>query len=270
MLRLDQLLVERGLASSRQRAKELIEGGQVLVNGVRVEKPSAKTALDASLAIVGDTLPYPSRAGLKLEKALRVFAVAVSGKTALDVGASTGGFTSCLLQAGASRVYAVDVGQDQLVPELRKDPRVWVFEKTDIRGLTPQQLPSLADLATVDVSFISLTKVFPHVRELLKPDADIIALIKPQFETGGVGLSKHGVIRNPEVHLTFLPNLVKNLQGEDLGLLGFDVSPISGMKGNLEFLAHFRVGAPVQDASALVKEVIRGAWASSQGKDEGR
>lgn len=267
MLRLDQLLVERGLVPSRQRAKELIVGGEVWVNGRKVEKPSAKTAVDASLEIVGKTLPYPSRAGLKLEKALQVFAVEVQGKTCLDVGASTGGFTSCLLQAGAGRVYAVDVGQDQLVPELRADRRVLVLEKMDIRDLTPEQLPSLADLATIDVSFISLTKVFPAVCALLKAGADLIALIKPQFETGGAGLNKRGVIRDPEVHLKYLPPLMQRLQAENVGLLGFTFSPITGMEGNLEFLAHFRKGAPVRDAADLVARVIREGWAARQGKD---
>ncbi|HOB40027.1 MAG: TlyA family RNA methyltransferase [Limnochordia bacterium] len=266
MIRLDQLLVRRGLAPSRQRAKELIAEGQVLVNGVKAVKPSYQAPADAVLEILGEPLPYPSRAGLKLERALEVFAVEVTGRTALDVGASTGGFTSCLLRAGARKVYGVDVGQDQLVPELRSDPRVVVMEKTNIRDLTPEQLPELADLATIDVSFISLTKVFPHVRALLKPGADVIALIKPQFETGGVGLSKHGVIQDPRIHLTYLPPLVNELQGQDLGLLGFEPSPISGLKGNLEFLAHFRLGAAVRDASHVVAEAIRAGWDRQSGK----
>jgi 23S rRNA (cytidine1920-2'-O)/16S rRNA (cytidine1409-2'-O)-methyltransferase len=266
--RLDQVLVERRFAPSRQRAKELIISGQVLVGGEKSSKPGVRVPADADIEVLGQPLSYPSRAGLKLEKGLRVFDVQVRGKTALDVGASTGGFTSCLLQAGAHTVYAVDVGQDQLVPELREDPRVHVFEKTNIRDLTPEKLPSLVDVATIDVSFISLTKVFPHVRDLLNPQADVIALIKPQFETEGVGLSKHGVILDREVHLAFLPPLVNRLQGEDLGLLGFDISPISGAKGNLEFLAHFRVGAEVRDATALVSRVIRAGWDLEQGKDE--
>lgn len=267
MPRLDQLLVELKLAPSRQRAKELITGGQVLVDGMKTVKPSAQVSAHASIEIVGGSLPYPSRAGLKLEKALQVFDVQVTGKTVLDVGASTGGFTSCLLQAGAAKVYAVDVGHGQLAVELRSDPRVLVLEDTDIRLLTAEGLPSLAEAATVDVSFISLTKVFPHVKALLKPGSDLIALIKPQFETGGVGLSKHGVIRDYRVHLTYLPPLVNELQGSDLGLLGFAASPISGMKGNLEFLAHFRLGEAVRDAAELVSQVIRDAWGAGQRKD---
>ncbi|NMB01848.1 MAG: TlyA family RNA methyltransferase [Firmicutes bacterium] len=257
--RLDQILVERGLAASRQRAKELVRQGQVVVEGRQLTKPSSVVQVDADVEILGTPLLYPSRAGLKLEKALELFQVDVCGLVALDVGASTGGFTSCLLQAGAKRVYAVDVGQDQLVPELKTDPRVYVFEKTNIRDLTPDKLPSLVDLATIDVSFISLTKVVPAVCQLLNPHSQVIALVKPQFETEGVGLNKHGVILDPKIHLTYLPPLINQLQ-EDLGLLDFACSPISGMKGNLEYLAHFRLGAPRLDATEKVCEVIRTGW----------
>lgn len=259
-MRLDRLLVERGFASSRQRAKELLTQGQVMVNGKYSTKPSLDVPYGATIEIFGAPLSYPSRGGLKLEKALRVFGVDVCGRVALDVGASTGGFTSCLLRAGAQLVIAVDVGQDQLVQELRHDPRVRVFERTNIRDLTPDQIPALADLATVDVSFISLTKVLPHVRSLLTPSGEVIALIKPQFETEGVGLSKHGVIQDQSIHCTYLPPLINKLQGDNFGLLGFDSSPISGAKGNLEYLAHFRLGAEIQDATALVLGVIRAAW----------
>lgn len=258
--RLDQVLVERGLVPSRQRAKELILQGQVLVKGHVQTKPSIKVQLDADIELLGQLLKYPSRAGLKLEKALEIFRIDVQGRVAIDVGASTGGFTSCLLQAGARRVYAVDVGQDQLVPELRADPRVWVFEKTNIRDLTPDKLPSLVDLATIDVSFISLTKVMPPVRPLLTSNAEVIALIKPQFETEGEGLNKHGVIVDPKVHFVHLPPLINRLQGDGLGLLNFACSPISGTKGNIEYLAHFKVGSPDIDASELVSDVIRTGW----------
>lgn len=269
MIRLDQLLVQQGLAPSRQRAKELILQGQVLVDGERVAKASAKVHEQAKVEILGQTLAYPSRAGLKLERALEVFQVSVQGLVALDVGASTGGFTSCLLQKGAAKVYAVDVGRDQLVPELRSDPRVVVFEQTNIRDVTPEKLPSLVDLATIDVSFISLRLVFPHVRKLLKAGGQVIALVKPQFETGGAGLNKHGVISDPQIHFAYLPPLINELQGEDLGLAGFAVSPISGMKGNVEYLAHFQLGKAAWDASELAAAVIRAAWnADGQGKEE--
>ena len=259
-MRLDRLLVEQGYASSRQRAKELTQQGQVLVNGQPITKPSFDVPMDAQIEILGEQLAYPSRAGLKLEKALNVFQIDVAGKVALDVGASTGGFTSCLLYAGAKLVIAVDVGQDQLVKDLRIDPRVIVFEKTNIRDLTPQRLPSLVDLATVDVSFISLTKVLPTVQSLLTDHGQVIALIKPQFETEGVGLSKHGVILDQHTHEKYLPPLINQLQGDNFGLLGFDYSPISGTKGNIEYLAHFGLGAPIVDATDIVSNTIQAAW----------
>ncbi len=259
-MRLDRVLVERGLAPSRQRAKELICQGQVIVDGEQSIKPSASVPSEATIQVLGLPFAYPSRAGLKLERALKVFDIDVKDKVALDVGASTGGFTSCLLKAGARLVIAVDVGQDQLVEELRCDPRVKVFEKTNIRDLTSSQVPSLADLATVDVSFISLTKVLPAVHALLTAIGEVVALVKPQFETEGVGLNKHGIIQDQRVHLTYLPPLINQLQGDNFGLLGFDVSPIRGGKGNIEYLAHFRLGTQTYDAGDLVASVIRNFW----------
>lgn len=262
MMRLDQLLVARGLVSSRQRAKEAILEGQIFVAGQRAVKPSVEVAEGALIEIRGIHLAYPSRAGLKLEKALQVFQIDVNGLTTLDVGASTGGFTSCLLQSGAKVVYAIDVGQNQLVPELKADPRVIVLEKTNIRDVTPQHLPFLVDLATIDVSFISLCKVFPFVRALLAPVGQVVALVKPQFETEGIGLNKHGVIKSQAVHLEYLPSLINQLQRDGLGLLGFDYSPIRGTKGNLEYLAHFKLGAEVFDASKIVSDVVGASWNS--------
>ena len=259
-MRLDRLLVERGHAPSRQRAKELIIQGHVLADGEQCTKPSANVPLEAKIEIIGPALAYPSRAGLKLEKALNVFGIDVLGKAALDVGASTGGFTSCLLQAGARLVMAVDVGQNQLVDSLRRDPRVRVYEKTNIRDLTPDRLPCLADLAAIDVSFISLTKVFPAVRPLLAAGGEAVALVKPQFETEGAGLNKHGVIQDVSIHRRFLPPLINQLQGDNFGLLGFDFSPIVGTKGNIEYLAHFRLGCQPGDVSELVLSVIEVAW----------
>lgn len=259
-MRLDQLLVARGLTPSRQRAKELILQGQVLVEGRTNTKPGTRLSPDAEISIQGVPLAYPSRAGLKLEKALKVFHIDVKGRSALDVGASTGGFTSCLLQAGAKLVIAVDVGQDQLAPGLRSDPRVHVLERTNIRDLTGDQLPAPVDLATVDVSFISLTKVMPAVRSLLTDQGQVVALVKPQFETGGAGLSKHGVILNQDVHLKYLPPLIDQLQEDDLALVGFDYSPITGGRGNLEFLAHFQMGTPAVDAAERVRRTISAAW----------
>ncbi|NMA61529.1 MAG: TlyA family RNA methyltransferase [Firmicutes bacterium] len=259
-MRLDQHLVQLGLAPSRQRAKELITSGQVYVNGNPISKPSWGVPLGSKLEIKGETLLYPSRAGLKLEEALRVFQINVENLVVLDVGASTGGFTSCLLKHGARKVYAVDVGQDQLAPELRGDQRVVNLEKTNIRDLTLESLGEFVDLVTIDVSFISLRLVFPPVCRLLKPRSQLVALVKPQFETGGKGLNKHGVISDQDVHLKYIPPLIEELQKVGCGLLGFHSSPISGAKGNLEFLAHFQLGQPMQDGTKLVREVIKAAW----------
>lgn len=267
-MRLDHLLVKREVISSRQRAKEAILQGQVFVDGKKVTKPGQKVSLDAEICIKGQQLPYPSRAGLKLEKALQVFTIDIVNMVTMDVGASTGGFTSCLLQNGAQKVFAVDVGKNQIVTELREDPRVIVFENTNIRTVTPQLLGEFVDLATIDVSFISLEKVIPHVVDTLKPEGQIISLIKPQFETEGIGLNKRGVIGNIKTHLKFLPPLLNRLQGANLGLCNFDFSPISGNKGNLEFLAHFKMGAKVWDSTELIKNVINLGW-QSQSEREG-
>lgn len=259
-MRLDRLLVKEKLVVSRQRAKDVIEEGQVYVNGRLVTKASTLIEEGSLLEIRGPVLAYPSRAGLKLEKALNVFQVDVTDLVALDVGASTGGFTSCLLQRGAKMVYALDVGQNQLVDELRCDPRVHVFEQTNIRDVGPEFFSNSIDLVTIDVSFISLEKVFPIICTLLRPGGQIIALVKPQFETGGQGLNKQGVITNKRIHEQFIPNLLNRLQGSDLGLLGFDFSPISGGKGNLEYLAYFKAGCPTQDSIDLVEKIIDLGW----------
>jgi 23S rRNA (cytidine1920-2'-O)/16S rRNA (cytidine1409-2'-O)-methyltransferase len=259
-MRIDQLLVALGMVSSRQRAKELITGGQVYADGRQILKSSWIVPQGIQPEIRGQTLGYPSRAGLKLATALQFFRINVENLVALDVGASTGGFTSCLLQNGAKKVFAVDVGQDQLVPELREDTRVVSLEKTNIRDLSSEHLGELVDIATIDVSFISLKLVFPPVRELLKQQGEIVALVKPQFETGGRGLNKHGVISDPCVHREFIPPLIAELQKKGCGLRGFHSSPLTGAKGNLEYLAHFQLGHPIQDATQLVLEVIEAAW----------
>lgn len=259
-MRLDLYLVEQGLVPSRQRAKEAIAEGSVYVNGLAVTKASYTITPAMDVEYKGEGLAYPSRAGLKLEKALAVFRMDPAGLICLDVGASTGGFTSCLLQHGAKQVFALDVGHNQLVPALREDKRVVVYEKINIRDVAPEDFPSLVDLVVIDVSFVSLEKVFPAVRPLLKPAGQIIALVKPQFETGGVGLSKQGVITQPRIHREFLPPLINKLQGEDLGLVGFDGSPITGNNGNIEFLAHFVRGMDPINATPLVEAVIHASW----------
>lgn len=259
-MRLDTALVRRGLVSSRQRAKEAITAGQVFVDGEQINKASWRITGDAVLEIRGPVLAYPSRAGLKLEKALAHFRVDVAGMVALDVGAAAGGFTSCLLQRGARLVYAVDVGRDQLAAELKTDPRVIVMENTDIRVVTERDLGQLPDLAVIDVAFISLRKVFPVLFSLLPKEGQVIALIKPQFETGGQGLNKHGVISAASTHIKFIPPLLNDLQGMGFRLENFSFSPIAGSKGNLEFLAHFTARVPGRDIGDDAVDVISNAW----------
>jgi len=237
--RLDVLLVERGLAESREKAQRLIRAGKVLVNQRVVDKPGAKMPVDAALE-VKEPLPYVSRGGLKLEAALDAFKIDVSGKVAADVGASTGGFTDCLLQRGARRVYAIDVGYGQLAWKLRHDPRVVVMERTNIRYL--ESLPEPVDIATIDVSFISLRLVVPSVLRLLKPRADIVALIKPQFEAGREQVGKGGVVRDPAVHREVLLGLLGFAAQKGLSTRGLIPSPLLGPAGNVEFFVHWTVG----------------------------
>ncbi len=238
--RLDQLLLEKGLASSRQRARALILAGKVFVNGLRVDKAGARVAADADIECKGGDSPYVSRGGLKLKAALDAFPVQPKGKICLDVGASTGGFTDCLLQAGAAKVFAVDVGYGQLAWSLRQDARVVVLERTNIRYLEPSALDAAAELATVDVSFISLKIVIPAVLPLLTPDADLIVLVKPQFEVGKGNVGKGGVVRDRSLHREVLGELSAFFTST--GLHGSQPlpSPILGPKGNREFLMHLK------------------------------
>ena len=246
-MRLDVLLVERGLAPSRERAQALILEGAVRVAGEARSKAGEAVLVDSPIEVVGPALPFVSRGGLKLQRALETFAVEPNGKVCLDVGASTGGFTDCLLQAGATRVYAVDVGHGQLDWKLRQDPRVVVREKTNIRHLT--ELPEQPDLATIDVSFISLTKVLEPVSRLLAPE--IIALIKPQFEAGPKAAPK-GVVRDPSVHGRVLETILAHARGLGWQARGLVASPILGPAGNREFLVWLnRAGPDVVDAEAV-------------------
>ena len=237
--RLDVLLVERGLVESRERGRRLIRAGQVLVDGRVVDKPGAQVAGGADIRLRAK-LPYVSRGGLKLEAALDNFDVRVAGVVAADVGASTGGFTDCLLQRGARKVYAIDVGYGQLAWRLRRDPRVVVMERVNVRYL--ESLPESIDLATVDVSFISLELVLPNVTSWLKPAGDIIALIKPQFEAGREEVGKGGVVKDPEVHRAVLAKILGWALDHGLTVQGLMTSPIKGPAGNVEFLAHLSKG----------------------------
>jgi 23S rRNA (cytidine1920-2'-O)/16S rRNA (cytidine1409-2'-O)-methyltransferase len=234
--RLDKLLVERGLAPSREKAQALIMAGQVVVGEHVADKAGQQVPLDAEIRIKGEVLPYVGRGGLKLRRALDEFGVDVTGVVALDVGASTGGFTDCLLQAGAAKVFAVDVGYNQLAWKLRQDPRVISLEKTNIRYLTPESLDAVPDMAVIDASFISLSKVLPATVSLVRPGGRIIALIKPQFEVGRGEVGKGGIVRDPAAHEKAIDG-VRQVAAE-LGLTvgGLCDSPILGADGNREFL----------------------------------
>jgi 23S rRNA (cytidine1920-2'-O)/16S rRNA (cytidine1409-2'-O)-methyltransferase len=238
--RVDRLLVERGLAPSRERARALIMAGQVVVNDHAAAKAGEMVPVDAVIRLKGELLPYVSRGGLKLEKALDEFAVDVAGLVLLDVGASTGGFTDCLLQRGARRVIAVDVGYGQLAWKLRQDERVVNLEKTNIRYLTPDRLPEIPDMAVIDASFISLDKVLPATIGLIRDGGTIIALIKPQFEVGRGEVGKGGVVRDEQKHAGVIAAIRTLAESLHLKVLGVTESPILGPKGNREFLIYLR------------------------------
>ncbi|NLC76613.1 MAG: TlyA family RNA methyltransferase [Clostridia bacterium] len=251
--RLDVLLVEKGLFPTRQKAQGAIMAGRVLVDGQKKDKAGTQVPVTANIAVTGQDLPYVSRGGLKLEKALAVFPVEMKGKTVLDVGASTGGFTDCALKHGATRVIAVDVGYGQLAWELRQDPRVTVLERTNVRYLTLDQIGGQpVDIVTVDVSFISLSLVLPAVVPLARETADYILLIKPQFEAGRHQVGKHGVVKDPKAHRQVIIKIME--KGNELGLNpgGLDYSPITGPEGNIEYLIWLTknpVPALLQDAA---------------------
>ncbi len=242
--RLDKLLVERGMVQSRERARALILAGKVLVADRVVDKAGTLVHSESDLRLRGEDIPFVSRGGLKLAAALEAFDLDVGGRVAIDVGASTGGFTDCLLQGGAERVYAVDVGYGQLAWTLREDPRVVNLERTNIRELRPESLPEAPDLAVIDASFISLEKVLPSTLALLAPKAEIVALIKPQFEVGRGEVGKGGVVRDPEKHRRVVER-IESLAA-DLGcrVAGVTESPLLGPKGNREFLIFLRRGTP--------------------------
>ncbi len=252
--RLDKLLVERGLAESRERAQALIMAGHVYVDGQRADKPGRRVPRQARIEIKG-RLPYVSRGGFKLAAMLDHLQLDVSGWVCVDVGASTGGFTDVLLQRGAGRVYAIDVGYGQLAWKLRQDPRVVVMERTNIRHV--QSLPEVCDLATVDVSFIGLNLVLPRVCDLVREGGWVIALIKPQFEAGPDKVSKGGIVRDPQVHREVLERVVREAEHLGLGLQALIRSPIRGAEGNVEFVAAWRKGTPARvDAEAAIAEAV--------------
>lgn len=234
--RIDLLLVEKGYFNSREKARSSLMAGLIEVDDVPVDKAGTKVNEDARIVIKGNSIPYVSRGGLKLEKALHKFPLSLENKVCLDVGASTGGFTDCMLQNGASKVYAIDVGYGQLDWSLRQDQRVVVMERTNIRYVKPEELCELADFASIDVSFISLRIVLPVVVNLLSPGAMIVALIKPQFEAGRNLVGKNGVVRDASVHKQVIEKILAGCSEWGLKALDLTFSPIKGPKGNVEFL----------------------------------
>lgn len=246
--RLDKLVHERGLADSREQAKRLILAGLVLVNEQKIDKAGALTPEDADIRLLGQEHPYVGRGGLKLEKALHEFQIDPAGKAAIDVGASTGGFTDCLLQHGAQKVYAVDVGYGQLAWKLLHDPRVIPRERTNVRYLTPEDFPEPMDLAVIDLSFISITKILEPVQRLLKPCAEVIALVKPQFEVGKGEVGKGGVVKSPDKHQRVLQEVRDYAEGLGFEFKGVIASPIKGAKGNTEFLMYLSNTRRANDA----------------------
>ena len=236
--RLDVLLTERGFCDSRSKAQAVIMAGQVYVDGQKADKPGISYEETVDIEVRGESCPYVSRGGLKLEKALRDFGVDPTGFVCSDSGASTGGFTDCLLQQGASKVFAIDVGYGQLDWKIRSDTRVVVMERTNIRYVTPEDLGEALDLSVIDVSFISLKIVLPAIKALLKPSGQVLCLIKPQFEAGREKVGKKGVIREPETHKQVLDDFVELANNLDFTILGLTFSPVKGPEGNIEFLGH--------------------------------
>ena len=257
--RLDVLLVQQGLANSRELAKAYIMAGNVYVDGQKEDKAGTKVAVTAKLEVKGNQMKYVSRGGYKLEKAMDVFGIRLNGKICLDIGASTGGFTDCMLQNGASKVYAIDVGYGQFAWKLRNDERVVCLEKTNVRYVTHEQVPDEGDFASIDVSFISLTKVLPAVLGVLGEKGQLVCLIKPQFEAGREKVGKKGVVRDGSVHREVIEMIVEYVRTQSLGILGLDFSPIKGPEGNIEYLIYLdksQSGMHEDEVQARVDTVV--------------
>ena len=257
--RLDVLLVQLGLANSRELAKAYIMAGNVYVDGQKEDKAGTKVAVNADIEVKGSQMKYVSRGGYKLEKAINEFGVELEGKICLDIGASTGGFTDCMLQNGAKKVYAIDVGYGQFAWKLRNDERVVCLEKTNVRYVTHEQVPDEGDFASIDVSFISLTKVLPAVLGVLGPNGQLVCLIKPQFEAGREKVGKKGVVRDINVHKEVIEMIVNYVCAQNLGILALDFSPIKGPEGNIEYLIYLdksRTGMTEEEVTARLEEVV--------------
>lgn len=268
--RLDVILVEQGHFQSRERAKSAIMAGTVLVEGQKQDKAGTMVAPDANITLLGSDIPYVSRGGLKLEKAIKEFALELSGKTAMDIGASTGGFTDCMLQNGATLVYAVDVGYGQLDWKLRSDPKVVVMERTNIRHIDVQAIDPKPDFASIDVSFISLKLIFPVLKELLAPGSSFIALIKPQFEAGRENVGKKGVVKDPAIHKRVINEVWDNAVAHGFSVQGLTYSPIKGPEGNIEYLLYCLKSdeAGLCEQADLIDDIVARAHSGLANKSE--
>lgn len=270
--RLDVLLVERNLYPTREKAKAAVMAGLVSVNGQRADKPGDMVTPEAELTVKGNAIPYVSRGGLKLEKALKVFPIVLEGAVCLDIGASTGGFTDCMLMNGAARVFAVDVGYGQLAWSLRSDERVVVLERTNFRHVGREQVPDPIDFASADVSFISLRLILPPAKALLAPGGQMVCLIKPQFEAGREKVGKKGVVRDPAVHEEVIGTIASFATGIGFETHGLSWSPIRGPEGNIEYLLWLRLPAEGTEAGATeidAARVVAEAHAHFRNGDEG-
>ena len=249
--RLDVILTEKKFFDSRARAKAMIMAGKILVNGQKIDKAGTLIAPDAEIKILGEEMPFVSRGGLKLQKALDVFKINLSGKIAVDVGASTGGFTDCMLQHGAKKVYAIDVGYGQLAWKLRSNVQVVNMERTNIRNVTRKDFYDDLDFVSIDVAFISLEKVLPVVYDLLKDSGEVVALIKPQFEAGREHVGKKGVVRDKKIHAAVIEKILDFAASIGFGICNLDFSPVKGPEGNIEYLAHLTKNFSAADVDIL-------------------
>ena len=256
--RLDILLVDRGIITSRERAKTSIMAGKVFVDGRRVDKAGEKVPVTANIEYKGEKLPYVSRGGLKLEKAMKNFPITLEGKVCMDIGASTGGFTDCMLQNGASKVFSIDVGYGQFAWKLRTDERVVCMERTNIRYVKPEDLGELVDFTSIDVSFISLKKIMPATIELLKDKGEVVALIKPQFEAGREEVGKKGIVKDAKIHHQVIENVIEFAHNNNFELEQLTFSPITGGEGNIEFLGLF-VKDGIFNSDININEVVNNA-----------
>jgi len=257
--RLDVLLVSRQLFESREKARRAIMAGSVFVDGERVDKAGFMCNPDAEITVKNDPVPYVSRGGLKLEKALRVFDIGLDGLTCVDVGASTGGFTDVMLKNGAAKVYAVDVGYGQLAWSLRNDPRVVCMERTNFRYVKPEDIGEPVDFGAVDVSFISLKLILPPLKAILKEGARVVCLIKPQFEAGREKVGKKGVVRDPAVHEEVIAGIIDAARILEFAVLGLSWSPVKGPEGNIEYLLYLSKGKVQDEPDIDIKETVRDA-----------